>query len=318
MIWLHDGSARDRRRSAVVLLSILFACVLGDHPASGQTVLEVVGGRVDFPEGAPVLIAVRVSNRGNQSVNDVAPLDPSYGYLQFSLLNMATGRAVRPTTWVEAPLPIAGGGLTLRRDETQCQIVDLIQWFGRHDNATGLPGLLGARSLHPGEYELTAYLIRSTGAVVDTANNVLRSEALRFIIKPLSQYAAEDSLTRAFLSGVTWAPKDAGTRMLYCEKWLPNFYGSAYLRLVYLSTGSRMTIIPLDPLLAGLEGSNVDPLQRAAVLSLRLQLERVGDNKKLEMIRSLRLRDTDAASSCVISSWSKRIREKRFYESKGP
>ncbi len=308
------------RHEAFSLRTLLFLLLIsggGSRIADGAGItLELSTDRQSYPEGAPVLVGVSLVCGGAVDV-ELPPLDPAYGYLTFSLTALPSGERISPGL-PESPLQLVGG-LLLHPGESQCQVVDVARIFGRHDGTPGtVAHLLGAFSLQPGDYVLTARYSPTLNPQEVDRKTAIASSALAISVRPLADYPSEKNLVEAFVQGANWSPGDGRARTQYSRRWLDRFYGSAYFTLIYLSSGPEMTRIPLEQLLKGLQREGASGLQRAALVGFRFQLEPMGNRRKLEWIRAIRGREHEHFTSCVASSWERRAAQHKFDYSKGP
>lgn len=306
--------AQKPNRSPAVRLALAVACswlgMTTAHTSGAASepnlVLSLQMDETRYLEDQRIEVAVCVRSESQDSFRDFAPLHPDGGYLILELRNLTTGDRVPASRF--PPLAVDGEGETLGPGLSRCEAFNLLHWYGRaRDGEPGLAGCLGSKSLPPARYSLEATFLARSGFVPALSPVVLRVAPIEFIVEPASANSVEADLVQRFTDScpqVEGADRQPIAR--HCFTWLPSFRDSRYYMLVYYNTGTLLTSLDVDSLLANLDRQGGNGVRQASLVALRCNVERLGDAARRRWMESLRNRRSDELSRTVIDTWISR------------
>jgi hypothetical protein len=126
-----------------------------------------------------------------------------------------------------------------------------------------------------------------------------------FTVVPLREDTASFQLTQAFLESATWSYGELAARARYCAEWVPRFYSSGFLPVVFLASGSNMRTMPLDELLSALRTSGTSDIVRAEILEVRLVIHPGGDELRA-LLEEIADDEPAGPTAAIIATWAAR------------
>ena len=220
-----------------------------------------------FLVGQSIYLIARLRNNGAPSDRGVPH---SLGYFRIKLYSKATGQLMRDVL----PAGSRDGfgfplfqGTTLPPGEVRCALFDILLHYGQDPpRSSFLPGLLRSTGLPAADYIL--YWDYVPDEAHPWAPPVLFRGEIPFSIRPLSTDHQEQALVSEFLS----AMPTVGSTNQHCRAWLPRFYGSKFLILIYMSTGQLLDALDFDDIFRQVTAAGAPAERRAALLALRLSM----------------------------------------------
>jgi hypothetical protein len=217
-----------------------------------------------FLVGQSIYLIARLRNNGAPSDRGVPH---TLGYFRIKLYSKATGQLMRDVLPAGSrdgfgfPLTILPPG------EVRCALFDILLHYGQDPpRSSFLPRLLRSTWLPAADY------ILYWDYVPDRAHPwrppVLFRGEIPFSIRPLSTDLQEQALVSEFLS----AAPTVGSTNQHCRAWLPRFYGSKFLILIYMSTGQLLDALDFDDIVRQVTAAGAPAERRAALLALRLSM----------------------------------------------
>jgi hypothetical protein len=191
------------------------------------------------------------------------------GYFRVKLYSKATGQLMRDVLPAGSRdgfgFPLFQGS-TLPPGEVRCALFDVLLHYGQDPpGSSDLAGLLRSTWLPAADYIL--YWDYVPDAARPWSKVLFRGE-IPFSIRPLSTDPREQALVSEFLS----AMPAVGWTKQHCRAWMPRFYGSKFLILIYLSTGQLLDTLDFDDIFKQVTAAGAPAERRAALLALRLSM----------------------------------------------
>ncbi|HLQ65756.1 MAG TPA: hypothetical protein VK123_00815 [Candidatus Limnocylindrales bacterium] len=202
----------------------------------GSEQLEL-SAELDAPEyvvGQPVMVLLSATNVGQIPIEDVGPLEPSYGRLKLELFR-AGEREPLPDYGDLITVFFSQQGLTLRPGQEACEMVDLLDHFGTWPPEIDWLGpVLWQRSLQPGEYSLQCSFRAHTGVRKGLSPLAVHSKAVTFCVLPESAALPHlQKLDRLKRSSVWQRNNVSPEQAQACRAQLPDLLGSPYFLKVF-------------------------------------------------------------------------------------
>jgi hypothetical protein len=219
-----------------------------------------------FLVGQSIYLIARLRNNGAPSDRGVPH---SLGYFRIKLYSKATGQLMRMfcrpalVTALDSTLQ----GTVLPPGEVRCAVFSILLHYGQDPpRSSFLPGLLRSTWLPAADYIL--YWDYVPDKAYPWRPPVLFRGEIPFSIRPLSTDPQEQALVSEFLS----AMPTVGSTNQHCRAWLPRFYGSKFLILIYMSTGHLLDALDFDDIFRQVTAAGAPAERRAALLALRLSM----------------------------------------------
>jgi len=297
-----------------VSLGLLFPAVSLAQQDSVRLTMQLDGDQ--YLVDQPILALVCVENMGQTTYEDVPTLYPGDGYLRLSLTREGDNEAQSMSGMLRDVL-LTGKGIAISAGKSQCEAVDLLDWYGeftREPTVTGQTGL--HLRLPPGKYRLGARLNAHTG--LDPAvrsPRLLESNVVEFRIGAREAQSLDRSLDGFLQDPRSQTHGDEYRR--YCNEWLPRAYRSPHFISLYYGAGiSSPATVPVDSILSGLASARVNPVRIASVIWMYSFLSRDEDKNRLAWVKSLgpRFRDSRPIEQ-VVQTWEARLDQRRYYHS---
>lgn len=291
--------------------------VSGSRIASAQTLsLTASLNKQRYIQGEPVILLIKLLNRGGGNATDLAPLNPSMGFLGLQLYKKL------PSGWEELRwtgprdlMAFTKPGMTLRGGSGICEVVALEDWFGRvTDEELAVPGV---RSLPVGTFRLRVSL--NAGIGVERTYLPLSADEVRFVVVRADKEAADYRSIASTLYRSGWPIVEKARRREFVGEILPHHLRSPYLHHLYAGMRSQMRVLDLNASLAQMRDVGADEIAMADLANLRCEAEIASDRERLRWIRSVIEAGgfADGPVRWTLETWRQKLEQKRFYVSYG-
>jgi hypothetical protein len=262
-----------------------------------------------------IYMIISFKNLYGSRLVDVAPLNPSKGFLRLQLFRL-NGSEVKSVPMHGRPGMYVGleAGISLGAGETEYEVRDLLTYFGGAVEDGEAPTTLGWRTLQPGKYRLSCTYEVFTGfsgpvplgvATSPPAPPQVTSVPIEFEVRPLSSSPGEVQRLKRLFTAVEQSGADRSEISKRCREALPQFYESPFLLRVFRSTGSHMASIPIETLL---RGRSLTQARRAAIFGVQVLIDPSAHKRDPHTFAKMRSHAKSEVERGIIASWERSSR----------